>query len=349
MWPVIEYHLGGDAYLLNSNYEIMPDTFSSLMKQIADYYASCPTPDCTPLTLANGVSSKWFQGLPLFIRERTASNLRCLGVVYDMIGDQGCRSHRDRFIASCALLDINDKSDISWQLPEDPQEACLWVSKTSLEGNDFSPILLRRSQEPQYDAIRWLKAHTIMTADMWGLGIQTQPATTRPLLQGNRVQLELQCLGTVQETFNWKIDGANDHFGFMEVLPFLVRLAVGSASRFFRFVERLYPSGFFWVQDGHDYKFPARRYHIPLLDSIENKLQSLLDRYREVSRTDDTLQCKNFGQEIIYILALEVRPRSGYQSYYGNMGRLHRGHDGADAAESLRSSSMVRACDNALG
>ncbi|KAI9775064.1 MAG: hypothetical protein M1839_001456 [Geoglossum umbratile] len=310
MWVVIEYDVSRDAYLLNSNYEITLDTFSSLTGQIVDCHISCLTDNLVHPASPIGSALKWIETVPMFVKERLKN--KCLGHIYDMIGNQGCRDYRDRFIASCALLEVDDYSRILSELPQDPQEACLWVSKRCLEGNDFSPLLLCPSGEPQYDEAHWLKGHTVMASNMWGLSIQTQAAQVTPRVQGNRVSLELELVGTVMKYSSWGMRGVDNYFGFVEVLPHIVELAAGSVSRFLDYLERIYPSEFLWIQRENTYDFPGIRYRVPSLVDIEKRLQNLLKQYSEANRRDDSIKCKILCDGIVSTLALSEPPSSGF-------------------------------------
>jgi hypothetical protein len=309
IWIVIEYDVCRDAYLLNSNYEIMPDTFPSLMRQIVDCHISCLNDNLINSISSVGSALQWIETIPIFVKERMKN--KCLGYIYDMIGNQQCRLYRDRFVASCALLGVDNYSRILSELPQDPQAACLWISKRCLESNDFSPLLLRPSDEPQYDKARWLKGHTVMTSNMWGLAIQTRAAHVAPRIQGNSVSLELDLVGTVMKCFSWRTFEVDNCFGFVEVLPHVVELAAGSVSRFLDFLERIYPSELLWVQRENIWDFPGMRYRVPSTGNIKMGLQSLLRQYSEANRSDDSIKCRILCDGIISILALSEPPSFG--------------------------------------
>jgi len=193
MWIIVEFMMCRDGYLMNSRFEIMSSTFSSLMKQVAETSLALSTPLDPALD--------WMTTIPMFSKDRSTHN--CLGHVYDLLANQGCRSYRDRFIATCAILEQDGYSRSLAELPQDRQEACLWVSKRALQRNDYSPLLLRPSDEPQHARVRWLKGHTTMDANMWGLGIQTGAAHVPPIiLSDDSVELEVHLLGIVTDTMD---------------------------------------------------------------------------------------------------------------------------------------------------
>lgn len=151
MWPVIEHDVWNDAYFVNGNYEIMPTTLFSFMAQIVDCNLGSSGATAIHAFLPLASALLWVDSTPMFVRERVKN--RCLGYLYDMTGKQGCRSYRDRFIALCALLeeDLDSFRQTLTGLPQDPQEACMWLAKRCLSSNDYSPLLLLPSGEAKYE------------------------------------------------------------------------------------------------------------------------------------------------------------------------------------------------------
>ncbi|KAH7069565.1 hypothetical protein BKA63DRAFT_519195 [Paraphoma chrysanthemicola] len=191
MWIIVEFLMCRDGYLMNSRYEIMSNTFSIFMKAITEHNLRHLSRD-VPLI----PTLEWMSSIPLFSRDTSTHN--CLGHVFDLLATQGCRSHRDRFIATCAILEQDENSNSMAELPQNTQEACLYVAKRALQRNDWSPLLLRPSDEPPYPTVQWLKGHTAMEADMWGLGIRTSAAQSTPtILPDNSVEIAVQYLGQI--------------------------------------------------------------------------------------------------------------------------------------------------------
>ncbi|KAF2029851.1 hypothetical protein EK21DRAFT_112526 [Setomelanomma holmii] len=194
MWIIVEFLMCRDGYLMNSRYEIMSITFTSLIEKISQHRALPLIPSRLPDSTLDLMTS-----IPLFSRDTSTYN--CLGHVYDLLANQGCRSHRDRFIATSAILEQDDHSSSLAKLPWDTQEACLYAAKRALQRNDYSPLLLRPAKEPQYGEIRWLRGHTAMEADMWELGVQMSAAHSAPtIMPDDSVQLELQSIGLIDQT-----------------------------------------------------------------------------------------------------------------------------------------------------
>ena len=311
MWPVVEFDQAGDAYVMDSKYEILPSKFSSFVKQIISAN-SISYPQSLELVL------NWIEDLPLFIKERQKN--KCLGYVFDMISGLGCRTFRDRFIGASALLEV---PEYSTSLPLVPQDACLWLSERRLEANDFSPLLLRPSNEPIYEKARWLKGHTAMTANMWGLGVQTQPANVTPLLQEHALNLELKLVGRLIDTFSWEMRSKERFDGFLDVLPHLVRLAGGSAAGFIESLERIYPYQFLWTETASgSYQFPALRYGLPQLGTIETRLEHLLDQYTEAISRDDDVELKSLCNAMVSLLELSAPPLISNLRKFANINRL---------------------------
>jgi hypothetical protein len=68
---------------------------------------------------------------------------------------------------------------------------------------DYSPLLLRPTEEPQYAKSRWMKGHTAMDAKMWKLGVEVNAARLPPLIANDdSVQLEAHLLGTTTQVLN---------------------------------------------------------------------------------------------------------------------------------------------------
>jgi hypothetical protein len=293
MWPAIEYDRAGEAYIMSSNYELMPGKFSLFVKGIMDTYKTYH-----PAIPVSELS--WIEDLPLFVKERQKN--KCLGYVFDMLADQGCRSFSDKFIAASALLEIPGYPTM---LPTTSTEACLWVSEKRMEGNDYSPLLLRPSIELKYEKARWLKGHTSMTANMWGLGVQTQPAYVLPRLENHALYLDLELAGNIVDMFSWDWRSDDEYAGFEEVLPYLINLARGSPAGFVQSLEGIYPSQFYWREStDNGYQFPALQYQVPTSNTIETTLSKLLKRCTDALSSGNATKVKLLCNEIVALLGL---------------------------------------------
>jgi hypothetical protein len=305
MWPATEYDRAGEAYIMNSNYEIMPGKFSAFVKGIMDTYNTHhPTIPVSAL--------KWIEDLPLFVRERQKN--KCLGYVFDMLADLGCRSYSDKFVAASALLEIPGYPTL---LPTTSEEACLWVSEKRLEVNDYSPLLLRPSKELKHEKARWLKGHTSMTANMWGLGVQTQPAYVLPRLEDHAVYMDLELVGNIVDVFSWDWRSDDKYAGFEEVLPHLINLTRGSPAEFVQSLEGIYPSQFYWRENADTgYQFPALQYEVPKSNTIETTLPELLERYTDALSSSNAAKVKSLCTEIVTLLGLATStPKSNLGSF----------------------------------
>jgi hypothetical protein len=297
MWPAIEYDRAGEAYIMSNNYEIMPGKFSAFVKGIMDVYGTYQK------TIPES-ALKWIEDLPLFVRERQKN--KCLGYVFDMIAEQGCRSFSDKFIAASALLEIPGYPTL---LPTTSKDACLWLSERRLEGNDYSPLLLRPSKELKYGQARWLKGHTSMTANMWGLGVQTQPAHMVPRIQDHAVYLDLELIGNIADMFSWDWRAEDKYAGFAEVLPYLINLVGARPTVFVQSLEGIYPSRCYWTESTENgYQSPALHYKIPVSNTVDKTLSKLLERCTDaLSRGDDT-EVKSLCDAIVALLGLSTSP-----------------------------------------
>ena len=194
LWPIVEFDRAGEAYIMNDKYDILKLKFTVLVEQILD---AIKMSDETDL-LNHSNSIKLMNHLPLCLRERQET--KCLGYVFDMIADLGCRSFRDKFIGTSELLGI---PDYPTKLPEDEQNACLWIAKKQIERNDWSPLLLQPSGEPSFAKASWLKGHHSIIKNMWGWGTQLTPAERAPQIQNDSIILDVHLIGYVADYFTW--------------------------------------------------------------------------------------------------------------------------------------------------
>jgi hypothetical protein len=196
LWPIVEIARAGDAFVMDNEYSIMESTLSVFCKQILN----ATDKSISIMSNAESLSSHWTNNLPLFFREQPQE--RCLGYVYDIIANLGCRSLRDKFIGAAELLGI---SGYATELPENTEDACLWLCQKQITKNDLSPLLLRPSAEGSFDKCHWLKGHTIISEKMWSWGAQTHPARGLPQLHGHSLFLTMSLIGTVTSSFFWNL------------------------------------------------------------------------------------------------------------------------------------------------
>ncbi|OCK78959.1 hypothetical protein K432DRAFT_300828 [Lepidopterella palustris CBS 459.81] len=333
MWPVIEFDRAGDAYIMSGKYEIMPNKFSTFVKQVMEANGAS-------FAQSSAGSLKWIEDLPLFVKERQKN--KCLGYVFDMISDQGCRSFRDKFIGASELLEVTGYPAL---LPPVPQDACLWLSERRLESNDFSPLLLRPSDEPKYKTARWLKGHTVMTAGMWGLGVQTQPARVVPSVKDHAVYLELELVGNITDTFSWEAQAGDDYAGFSEVLKHLVSMTGGSAAELVKNLERIYPSRFFWTESSRGHQFPDLQYGVPSGGTIDVTLRNLLERFTKTVSKGDTTELKSLRKTISAFLELSTPPLLPNSGSFANVDRLQLYSRLCDSSECTLISVSCPSCD----
>ncbi|KAI0204013.1 hypothetical protein F4808DRAFT_365950 [Astrocystis sublimbata] len=310
MWIVIEYDVCRDAHVMNSNYELMSSSLSTLTKRLQNCQADCRWGGTTVTPQTAESISQLLETIPMFLKEKV--KVKCLGYIYDMISSQECRSHRDRFVATCALLNVNDHLLMISEMPQDPQEACAWISRRCLAGNDYSPLLLSPSLEGSYEVARWLRGHTVMSSKMWGLGTQTRAAQSPPRLRGDKLDLPLKQLGSVIKHATWRMGATNDtsYYGFAEALPHLIGFAAGSTTTFLRAIESIYPSKVFWAQrnDG-TYDFPGLRYQVHLSEHREAQLQQVLQLYGDAESEEDRVAPDGLlSRHFISVLGLDEPP-----------------------------------------
>ncbi|KAF2121329.1 hypothetical protein BDV96DRAFT_564046 [Lophiotrema nucula] len=188
LWPVVELNMCEDALIMNRGNKVSTCPLRSLVRSVAM------------------LSSTIGMTIPSWVQSSISTT--CLGHVYDIIATQGSRWYRDRFIAACAILEPSRYPSLLPQLPADAAEACLWLSKRSLERGDFSPLLLRpptgetMHRKSGGMTVAWLKGHMRMEAKMWDLGPQIYPSTVVPRILGDTVAMDLHLVGSIVKSRN---------------------------------------------------------------------------------------------------------------------------------------------------
>jgi hypothetical protein len=318
LWPMLEFDRAGEAYVMNNDYEITGSKFSGFVKQVLHAINVDPT-----TMQHNQVTSlRWIYNLPLFIQERQAD--KCLGYVYDMIADQGCRSFRDKFIGAAELLDI---PDYPTELPSDAEDACLWLAERQIRGNDLSPLLLRPSKGTMNEKACWLKGHKSITRNMWGWGTQTHPAERSARIYGHTVYLDLDLVGTITHELSWGLRAELPTTGAMDDLSCLVRSAQGSTVEFLRLLDSVDLSLIFYSE----HRSGIQQHFTPECDVgssgiIFDTLSNLLQKYIMWVDTDDSTECARLCDAIVSLLALSASnpaPDLGHLRYL-SFPQLHR-------------------------
>jgi hypothetical protein len=325
LWPVVEFTRAEEAYIMSSKYEIMTDTFSVFMKRILDVSGANVTSPDHPDTTA----LEWTSSLPLFVREKQKN--KCLGYVFDMISNQGCRSFRDKIIGAAELLNV---PEYPTKLPTDPQDACLWLAERRLERNDFSPLLLRPSTEQKCDKAHWLKGHTEMTAGMWGWGVQTHAACMTPQLQGHAVCLDLELVGTVENVLSWIPCTEASPTDAIDVISRLVETANGSTEAFLEGLQNVHPSQLFEpTNTNKSIQFPELKYQIPNSGPIASVLRDILGRFTSAMTTTDQSRTTSLCSALISLLALSTSQPPPDLASFQHLSLLHLSRQLCDSSE----------------
>jgi hypothetical protein len=276
LWPIVEADRAGEAYIMNSEYEIMESKFSKFVQQILD----AMNVGATTMSYEQVFNLQWIDHLPLFIQERQKT--KCLGYVYDMVADLGCRSFRDKFIGSAELLRI---SDYPTELPADTKGACLWLTKRQIESGDLSPLLLRPSTEPVLQEASWLKGHSVISRNMWAWGVQMAPARVMSRVQGNTVHIDLHLAGTIDCNLSWHLHTDEDPDGASKDLLRLITSTSGSATEFVKHLEDINPASIFYTSTTSNMeRVPTMEYNMLSSKVILNLLDRLLQQ-QVLSRT----------------------------------------------------------------
>lgn len=314
LWPIVESDRAGEAYIMNNEYGIMESKFSEFVVQILNALSA----DATTMPYDQMSSLQWINDLPLFIRERQKN--KCLGYVYDMIADLGCRSFRDKFIGAAELLGI---SDYPTALPTDTQDACLWLAEKQIKGNDLSPLLLRPSTEPIYKKACWLKGHKSILKSMWGWGSQTHSARGSPRVQEHSVHLNLNLAGTITSEFSWHLqaDSASDE------LLYLINSVGGSATEFLGRLESIDLASILHSSSSTKAgQIPSLEYNVSSSKILVKILGSLLEQHVAAKSSEEPAESLMIYDNIISLLALSASAPMPELDHFENLSfhQLHR-------------------------
>ncbi|KAJ4295067.1 hypothetical protein N0V90_007075 [Kalmusia sp. IMI 367209] len=314
LWPIVEADRAGEAFIMNNEYEIMEQKFSTFVKQILNTVSAGAT-----TTSNNRMSSlRWIYDLPLFVQEQQKN--KCLGYVYDMIADLGCRSFRDKFIGAAELLGI---SDYPTKLPADTQEACLWLAERQLQNNDFSPLLLRPSAEPKYEKNDWLKGHNTIQKNMWGWGIQTQPANDSPRVKEHSVELNLNLVGMITHDFSWDVQTDNR---LSDELSNLITSTAGSTTEFLRLLKNIDPASIFRsISSSNTNRIPGLDFNISSSKTVIKILSNLLERQAASNSTEEPGETTATYDKVVSLLALSASVPTPNLDHFEGLG-FHQSH-----------------------
>lgn len=318
LWPIVESDRAGEAYIMNNEYGIMEPKFSVFVKQVLNAVNA----GATTTSYDQMSSSQWIYDLPLFVQERQKN--KCLGYVYDMIADLGCRSFRDKFIGAAELLGI---SDYPTELPTDTQDACLWLAERQIKDNDLSPLLLRPSTEPIYKKACWLKGHKFIQKNMWGWGIQTHSACGLPRVQEHSVHLNLNLVGTITYDFSWHVQADNHSNCASDELLCLITSASGSTTEFLRRLKSIDPASIFRSNSSSNIdRVSTLEYNVSSSKILVKILGSLLEQQAASNSTEEPAESLKIYDNIISLLALSASVPTPELDHFESLSfhQLHR-------------------------
>ncbi|KAH8719307.1 hypothetical protein GQ44DRAFT_762167 [Phaeosphaeriaceae sp. PMI808] len=337
LWSIVESDRAGEAYIMNNEYGIMESKFSVFVEQIL----SAMNVEGTVVSHRQMSSSQWIYDLPLFIQERQKD--KCLGYVYDMIADLGCRSFRDKFIGAAELLRI---PDYSIRLPTDTQDACLWVAETQIKDNDLSPLLLRPSTEPICEKAGWLKGHKLILKNMWSWGVQTHSACGLSRVQEHSVHLNLELVGTITSDFSWHLQADSHLDSASEELLYLIKSASGSTTDFLRRLQSIEPTSIFRSNSSSNIdQFPTLEFDVLSSKILVKILGSLLEQQVAFKSTEDPAESLKIYDNIVSLLALSVSVPTPKLDHFKSFSfhQLHR-----QICDSSERTLVSTSCSNCL-
>jgi hypothetical protein len=162
-----------------------------------------------------------------------------LGEVIGIIGSKECSVYRDRFIAICALLELENYVDISLQVPSSDLEACRWVMWECLKRGDYSPLLLTPNGESEVPGCSWMKAHEKMDQDTWCLGQASSPPDCPTIVRDGHLKPELMSVGIIEEVHFWEFT-SEKLASLRNVVDLILKTHGRSASQFVSTISRVY-------------------------------------------------------------------------------------------------------------
>ena len=318
LWPIVEFDKAGEAYIMSNEYGIVEPKFTTFVKEILD----ATTVESTPTSVENLTSLQWINHLPLFIRERQKN--KCFGYVFDMIADLGCRSFRDKFIGAAELLGI---PDYPTELPVDVQDACLWLAKRQIQNNDLSGLLLRPSQEPLHAKANWLKGHQSIVPNMWGWGVEIQPAKKLPQIQGHSVCLDFHYVGNVTHDLTWGSSADLSSDSSSNELHDLLLETQESAESLVRHLETIDPHTLIrsdHVNNGS--RAPSLHFRVSTSKFILRTLGYLFDRTIQGRRDEQPANLSGLYDDVMSLLALSASAPAPELEHFESFGlsKLHQ-------------------------
>ena len=337
LWPMVESDRAGEAYVMNNEYGIMEPKFSVFVKQVLN----AVNVGITTTSYDQASSLQWIYNLPLFVQERQKD--KCLGYVYDMVADLGCRSFRDKFIGAAELLGI---SDYPTELPTDTQDACLWLAERQIKGNDLSPLLLRPSTEPIFKKAQWLKGHSVIQQSMWGWGIQTYPASGLPRVQEHSVHLNLNLVGTITDDLSWHVQADNQSSYASDELLHSIASASGSTTEFLKRLKSIDPALIFRSHLGSDInRVSALKFNVPSSKALVKVLDSLLEQQVASDSREEPTKPLRIYDNIVSLLALSASVPAPELDHFESLSfhQLHR-----QICDSFERTLVEISCPNCL-
>jgi hypothetical protein len=319
LWPIIEFDRAGEAYIMSNEYRILEPKFTTFVKEILH-----------ATSIRNNVSVQWIAHLPLFVRERQTN--KCLGYVFDMIANLGCRSFRDKFIGASELLGIFDYPK---ELPVDIQEACLWLAERQIQSNDLSALLLRPSPEPLHAKASWLKGHQSIVPDMWGWGVEIQPAKKLPLVQHHSVHLDMHYIGNITLNLTWGLSAdLSSNSPSNELHNLLLSIQISTETLIER-LEAMNPHTL--IRSDHINKsqaVPALQFHISTSKFILMTLRHIFHQSLQESSEDRLVNSSRLYDDIMSLLAFSVSAPMPELEHFADFGLLKLRQQLCDLSES---------------
>ena len=201
MWVCLECASSQRAYVLSKDYSIHVYSFKGIEARMADHVGTYLSSH-DRATFHTRCKELNFDHLSV----RSLSNISSikarstLGAVYDIIARKQCHTYRDRFIATSAFLHNQCYKEAVITLPADTTEACLWVSRWSLERGDYAPLLLApslHSKESEVSGARWLRGYKDMTFLTWRLGRIVHEASSPIIMREGKIMAQLEIIGNI--------------------------------------------------------------------------------------------------------------------------------------------------------
>lgn len=205
MWVCLEYVLSREVFILTQDYKISHQKSTWYVGRVEKCVASIIDEyghdQFNEKALELGFPWPIYRSWTDMERWKNQDvHFRTLGDAVYIIGNKKCRQHRDRFLALKGFLNPGEHNYDTAPILQNALEACLSVSWQALENGDYTPLLFTPDQsESRIPHAPWLNGHTMMSEDLWDLGMMHRRPLSQTIIRDGKVMPELESVGVIEE------------------------------------------------------------------------------------------------------------------------------------------------------